>query len=121
MSARRDDITALLSLMDDWAPEAETPPTDGAAVPLRGLEAIAEMLGALADRYPGSPASDVCELLRDMDETNKAYLNDLKNGDPFSSYKRWRRRQQPKLVRLRELLAPPSAVGPNGTASSEHT
>ena len=83
LPGRRDDITTLLSLMDDWVPEAETPPTDGAAVPVRGLEAITEMLEALAERYPGSPARDVSGLLRDMDEANKAYLNDLSSGDPL--------------------------------------
>ena len=55
MPGRSDDITALLSFMDDWAPVAEAPPTDGAAVPVRGLQAIAEMLEALVDRYPRSP------------------------------------------------------------------
>jgi hypothetical protein len=49
---RSGDITTLLSFMDDWAPVAEAPPTDGAAVPVRGLGAIAEMLEALVDRYP---------------------------------------------------------------------
>ena len=117
MPGRCDDITALLSLMDDWVPEAETPPADGAAVPVRGLGAIAEMLEALADRYPQSPARDVSELFRDMDEANKAYLNALNGGDPFPTYTQWRRRQQPKLVRLRELLAPPSATSPAVTVS----
>jgi 3',5'-cyclic AMP phosphodiesterase CpdA/thymidylate synthase len=105
MPSRGDDIKALLSLMDDWAPEADTPPADGAAVPVRGLGAIAEMLEALAIRFPRSPARDVSELLRDMDEANKAYLTDLNAGDPFPTYTRWRSRQQPKLARLRELLA----------------
>lgn len=117
MAGRDDDIATLLSLMDDWAPEAETPPADGAAVPVRGLEAIGEMLEALADRYPRSPARDVSELLRDMDEVNKTYLNDLNTGDPFPTYTRWRTRQQPKLVRLRELLAPQAAATPAITAS----
>ena len=117
LPGRRDDITTLLSLMDDWVPEAETPPTDGAAVPVRGLEAITEMLEALAERYPGSPARDVSGLLRDMDEANKAYLNDLSSGDPLRTYTRWRSRQQPRLIRLRELLASPSAVPPDNTVA----
>jgi 3',5'-cyclic AMP phosphodiesterase CpdA/thymidylate synthase len=121
MPSRRNDITTLLSLMDDWVPEAETPPTDGAAVPVRGLEAIAKMLEALADRYPRSPARDVSELLRDMDEANKAYLNDLSSGDPLRTYSWWRSRQQPKLIRLRELLASSSAIPSDDTASSAHT
>jgi hypothetical protein len=83
MTGRGDDITALLSLMDDWAPEAEAPPADGAAVPVCGLGAIAEMLESLAARYPQSPARDVCELLRDMEEANKAHVNDLNTGDPI--------------------------------------
>ena len=120
MPGRRSDINTLLSLMNDWVPEAETPPTDGAAVPVRGLGAIAEMLIALAERYPRSPARDVSELLRDMDEANKAYLNDLNSGDPFRTYAEWRRRQQAKLKRFHELLAAPSAVTPDGTAPSAH-
>lgn len=105
MDGRHNDITTLLSLMDDWAPDAETPPTDGAAVPVRGLGALSEMLEALADRYPQSPALEVAELLREMDEANEAYLHDRNTGDPSYTYTRWRRRQQPKLRRLRELLA----------------
>jgi hypothetical protein len=107
MPGRADEITTLLSLMDDWMPKAETPPTDGAAVPVRGLGAIAEMLEALANRYPRSPARSVSELLRDIDEANKAYLNDLNSRDPFPTYTQWRTRQEPKFARLRELLASP--------------
>jgi hypothetical protein len=110
MPGRSEDIMALLSFMDDWAPVAEAPPTDGAAVPVRSLGAIAEMLEALVDRYPESPAREVSEVLRDMEETNKAYVNDLNTGDPLTAYRRWRRRQQPKLARLRELLIPAATV-----------
>jgi 3',5'-cyclic AMP phosphodiesterase CpdA len=117
MPGRGDDIMTLLSLMDDWVPEAKTPPADGAAVPVRGLGAITEMLEALTDRYPQSPASDICELLRDMDEANKTYLNDVKTGDPFPAYKRWRSRQQPKVIRLREILEPLSTTAPGGRQS----
>jgi hypothetical protein len=95
-------------------PEAKTPPIDGAAVPVRGLGAIAEMLEALADRYPRSPARDVSELLRDIDEANKAYLNEVNTGDPFTAYTRWRNRQQPKLIRLHEILEPLSTPNPGG-------
>lgn len=121
MLSRSDDIKALLSFMDDWAPEAEAPPTDGTAVPVRGLGAVAEMLEALAVRYPQSPAHDVCELLRDMEEANKAYANDLNTADPLHSYKQWRRRQQPKLLRLRELLMPSSTAASTGTTSPAHS
>jgi 3',5'-cyclic AMP phosphodiesterase CpdA len=100
---RSDDIATLLSFMDDWAPVAEAPPIDGAAVPVRGLGAIAEMLEALVDRYP-LPAREVSEVLRDIEQANKAYMNDLNTGDPFEAYRQWRGRQQPKLARLRELL-----------------
>lgn len=62
MSGRSGDITALLSFLDDWAPVLEAAPTDGAAVPVRGLGAIAEMLEALVDRYPTSPAREVSEV-----------------------------------------------------------
>ena len=110
MPDRSDDITALLSFMDDWAPVAGAPPTDGAAVPVRGLGAVAEMLEALVDRYPRSPAREVSEVLRDMEEANKTYVNDLNTGDPLTAYRQWRGRQQPKLARLRELLAPAVTV-----------
>jgi 3',5'-cyclic AMP phosphodiesterase CpdA len=110
MPGRSDDIVALLSFLDDWVPVADAPPTDGAAAPVRGLGAIAEMLEALRDRYPDSPAREVSEVLRDMEEANKAYVNDLNTGDPLTAYRRWRRRQQPKLARLRELLNPAATV-----------
>ena len=110
MPGSSDDIAALLSFMDDWAPVAGAPPTDGAAVPVRGLGAIAEMLEALADRYPQSPAPEVSEVLRDMEEANKAYVNDLNTGDPLTAYRQWRGRQQPKLARLRELRIPAATV-----------
>jgi len=107
---RSNDITTLLSFMDDWAPVAGAPPTDGAAVPVRGLGAVAEMLEALMDRYPRSPAREVSEMLRDMEEANKAYLNGLNTGDPFTAYRQWLSRQQPKLARLRELLISAATV-----------
>jgi 3',5'-cyclic AMP phosphodiesterase CpdA len=110
MPGRSDDITALLSFMDDWAPVAGAPPTDGAAVPVRGLGAVAEMLEALVDRYPRSPVREVSEVLRDMEEANKAYVKDLNTGDPFAAYRQWLSRQQPKLARLRELLIPAATV-----------
>lgn len=112
MPGSSNDIAALLSFMDDWAPVAEAPPTDGAAVPVRGLGAIAEMLEALVDRYPQSPAPEVSEVLRDMEEANKAYMNDLNTGDPLTAYRQCRGRQQPKLARLRELLAPAATALP---------
>ena len=68
------------------------------------------MLEALVDRYPRSPAREVSEVLRDMEEANKAYLNDLNTGDPFTAYRQWLSRQQPKLARLRELLTPAATV-----------
>jgi 3',5'-cyclic AMP phosphodiesterase CpdA len=120
MAGRGNDIATLLSFMDDWAPKAEAPPTDGAAVPLQGLGAIAEMLESLASRYPGSPVRAVAELLRDIEEANKAYLNDLNDGDPVPAYEQWRSRQQPKLLRLRELLAPSPIATPTDTASVTH-
>jgi hypothetical protein len=110
MPGRSDDIMALLSFMDDWAPVALAPPTDGAAVPVGGLGAIAEMLEALVDRYPQSPAREVSEVLRDMEEANEAYVSGSNTGDPFAAYRRWRGRQQPKLARLRELLIPAATV-----------
>jgi 3',5'-cyclic AMP phosphodiesterase CpdA len=119
MPSRSDDINALLSLMDDWAPEAEAPPTDGTAVPVRGLGAVADMLEALAVRYPQSPAHAVGELLRDIEEANKAYANDLNTADPLRSYREWRRRQRPKLLRLRELLMPSPTAASTATTHSD--
>jgi len=120
MPGRSDDIMALLSFMDDWAPVAGAPPTDGAAVPVRGLGAVAELLEALVDRYPRSPAREVSEVLRDMEEANKTYVNDLNTGDPFTAYRQWLSRQQPKLARLRELLIPAATV-PNETAEGKNS
>jgi hypothetical protein len=92
--------------MDDWVPVDEMPPADGAPVPVRGLAALAEMLDALASRYPQSSARDVSDLLREMDEANESYLSQRDTGDSVRAYRRWRSRQGQKLVRLRQLLAP---------------
>lgn len=104
MPDRGKDIVTLLSLMDDWAPGADTPPTDGAPVPVRGLAALAEMLLALSVRYPQSPARELSELLTEMDEANKDYLSRRNTGDPAVTYRSWRKRLEPKLSRLRQLL-----------------
>ena len=105
MPGRDKDIATLLSFMDDWVPGDEGPPVDGAAVPVRGLDALAEMLEPLAVRYPGSPAREVSELLREIDEANRSYLRDRNTADPSRTYARWRSRLAPKLARLRELIA----------------
>jgi hypothetical protein len=109
MAGRYKDIATLLSFIDDWAPGDEGPPVDGAAVPVRGLDALAEMLEPLAVRYPRSPAREVSELLGEIDEANKSYLRDRNTADPSRNYARWRSRLAPKLARLRELLARPPA------------
>jgi 3',5'-cyclic AMP phosphodiesterase CpdA/thymidylate synthase len=118
MPGRDKDIATLLSFMDDWAPGEEGPPVDGAAVPVRGLDALAEMLDPLAVRYLGSPAREVSELLREIDEANKSYLRERNTGDPSRTYARWRGRLVPKLARLRELLArsPASDISGNNPA-----
>ena len=92
MPDRDKDIAMLLSFIDDWAPGDEGPPVDGAAVPVRGLNALAEMLEPLAVRYRGSPAREVSELLREIDEANKSYLRDRNTADPPRTYARWRSR-----------------------------
>ena len=106
MPGRNEDIDRLISLMDDWVPVDEMPPTDGAPVPVRGLSTLAEMLDALASRYPQSSAREVSELLREMDEANESYLSQRDTGDSVRAYTRWRTRQGQKLIRLRQLLAP---------------
>jgi hypothetical protein len=115
MPGRDKDIATLLSLIDDWAPGDDGPPVDGAAVPVRGLNALAEMLEPLAVRYRGSPAREVSELLREIDEANKSYLRDRNTADPPRTYARWRSRLAPKLARLRELLtrSPASDISGN--------
>ena len=115
MPGRDDDIATLLSLMEDWAPRAEAPPTDGAAVPTRGLAALADMLDALAERYPMSPARETGELLREMDEANASYLEKRNTGDSLRVYRQWRGRQLQRITRMRGLIAP-SAPSSSGTA-----
>jgi 3',5'-cyclic AMP phosphodiesterase CpdA len=109
MPGRDEDILTLLSFIDDWAPGDDGPPVDGAAVPVRGLNALVEMLEPLAFRYRGSLAREVSELLREIDEANKSYLRDRNTADPLRTYVWWRGRLAPKLARLRELLARPPA------------
>ena len=118
MPGRDDAVGMLLSLMDDWAPEAEVPPTDGAAVPTRGMTALADMLVALADSYPESPARDIGEALRDMDEANALYVQERETGDPSRRYTQWRTQQRRRLTRIRELLAPEAKSPGNAAASS---
>lgn len=92
--------------MDDWAPQAESSPTDGPAVPRRGLAALADMLAVLGACYPASPARDVGDLLREMDDTNAAYLATRESGDTLRSYGQWRTPQLRRISRIHELLAP---------------
>ena len=113
MSGRDKDIATLLSLLEDWAPRAEAPPTDGAAVPTRGLAAVANTLTALADRYPTSPAREIGDLLREMDEANTPYLGKRDTGDPLRAYRQWRTPQLRRISRIRELLSP-HAAPPSG-------
>jgi 3',5'-cyclic AMP phosphodiesterase CpdA len=105
MPDRDSDIRTLMSLLDDWAPEAEAPPVDGAPVPTRGLAALASMLAALAVRYPTSPAHEISDLLREMDEANMLYLDKRDTGDMPRVYKQWRTSQLRRISRIRELLA----------------
>ena len=96
--------------MDDWAPVAGAPPTDGAAVPVRGLGAVAEMLEALVDGTPVACPSRSARCSVIWRGANKTYMNDLNTGDPLTAYRQWLSRQQPKLARLRELLTPAAPV-----------
>jgi 3',5'-cyclic AMP phosphodiesterase CpdA len=102
---RDDDIITFISLMEDWAPHAEAPPTDGAAVPTRGLTALASMLAALADRYPTSSAHEIGDLLREMDDANLAYLTKRDTGDALRAYKQWRTSQLRRIDSIHRLLA----------------
>jgi len=104
MPDRDSDIKTLMSLIDDWAPEAETPPVDGAPVPTRGLAALASMLAALTARYPASHAREISDLLREMDEANMLYLDKRDTGDVPRAYKQWRTSQLRRITRIRELL-----------------
>lgn len=105
MPGRASDIATFLALIEDWAPQAETPPTDGPAVPRRGLAALANMLTVLGSRYPASPARDVGDLLREMDDTNAAYLATRESGDTLRAYRQWRTPQLRRIARIQELLA----------------
>ena len=115
MPGRDNDIATLLSLMDDWAPLAAAPPVDGAPVPTRGLAALADLLAALADRYPTSPARETGELLREMDEANALYLEKRDTGDASRAYKQWRAPQLRRITRIRELLAARAATPSRST------
>jgi 3',5'-cyclic AMP phosphodiesterase CpdA len=101
---RDSDIKTLISLMDDWAPQAEVPPVDGAPVPTRGLTAVASMLAALTVRYPMSPAREISDLLHEIDEANILYLNKRNTGDVSRVYEQWRTAQLRRITHIRELL-----------------
>jgi 3',5'-cyclic AMP phosphodiesterase CpdA len=120
MPGRDDDIATLLSLMDDWAPQAATPPIDGAPVPTRGLAALADMLDALANRYPTSPARETGELLREMDDANALYREKRNTTNASRAYKEWRNRQLSRITRLRQLLAA-DAAAPSASTSPAQT
>jgi hypothetical protein len=120
MPEREKDIATFLSLMDDWAPQADAPPTDGAPVPKRGLAELAGMIAVLAARYPTSPAQEIGDLLRDMDEANTPYLARQEPGDAVRAYGQWRRPQLRRINRIHDLLAP-QAVSPSGSATEPTT
>jgi 3',5'-cyclic AMP phosphodiesterase CpdA len=121
MPGRDIDIATLMSLLYDWAPQAETPPVDGAPVPTRGLAALADMLAALAERYPPSPAHEVGELLRDMDEANGLYLEKRDTRDALPAYRQWRTRQLHRITRIRELLASHTTSPSQSKPSADRT
>jgi predicted phosphodiesterase len=110
MTDRDNDIATLLSLTDDWAPQSAAPPVDGAPVPTRGLAALADMLAALANRYPRSAAGATGELLREMDDVNARYLEKRNTKDASRAYRQWHASQSSKIARLRELLVPDAAT-----------
>jgi hypothetical protein len=63
------------------------------------------MLAALTARYPTSPAREISDLLREMDEANMLYLDKRDTGDMPRAYKQWRNSQLRRITRIRELLA----------------
>jgi 3',5'-cyclic AMP phosphodiesterase CpdA len=105
MPSRDVDIASLLSLIGDWAPQAATPPADGAPVPTQGLAALADMLSVLADRYPTSAARETSELLREMHEANALYREKRNTREASRAYEDWRIPQLARITRFRELLA----------------
>lgn len=105
MPRRDDDIMTFISLMEEWVPHAESPPTDGAAVPRRGLTALANMLAALADRYPTPSAREIGDLLREMDDANLSYFEKRDTGDAMRAYKQWHTSQLRRMESIRKLLA----------------
>jgi 3',5'-cyclic AMP phosphodiesterase CpdA len=106
MPGRDNDITTFMALLEDWAPHGEEPPTDGAAVPTRGLAALANMLTLLAERYPTSSAREIGDLVQEMDDDNVSYLGRRGTGDTSRAYKRWRTSQLRRINDIYELLAP---------------
>jgi 3',5'-cyclic AMP phosphodiesterase CpdA len=113
MSARDEELKQLRVLMDDWRPTADTPPRDGAAVPVRGLMIVAQALEAISSRYPESNAALVAELTRQMHDANVSYAQGDTSEKPIEAYRQWRSRQIRRLDSFNTLLTEPESRKPH--------
>lgn len=106
--ANRDaDLAELRRLMDDWRPQAEEPPEDGAAVPVRGLGVLADAIDVMAERFGNNAAGEAATLLRDVHERNLTYANKrVGSSNQRKAYALWRKDQMERLERFAEMIKP---------------
>jgi 3',5'-cyclic AMP phosphodiesterase CpdA len=113
MTGRGPRITQLRSLMEEWRPKTDGPPTDGPAVPMQGLTLLTQALESFAPLYPEGPASKAADVTRQMDEVNTNYRCSPSERHS-DAYQQWRSRQLQLLDRFAELTtAPVSATEPS--------
>jgi hypothetical protein len=67
-------------------------------------DSLADMLAALAGRFQESPAREIGEFVREMDEASALYLEKRDAGTAPRAYKQWRSSQLRRITRLRGLL-----------------
>lgn len=107
MPQRDAELRALGALMDDWRPEAEQAPEDGAALPIRGLALLAEAVAVLAARFNNDSAAEAATLLRDIHERNLTYAaKRVGSANQRKAYAAWRSDQIERLDRLATMIIP---------------
>jgi 3',5'-cyclic AMP phosphodiesterase CpdA len=113
LADRNVDLDELRRLMDDWRPQAELPPEDGAAVPVRGLAVLAEAIAVLAERFGNNAAQEAARLLRDVHERNLTYAEKrIGSTNQRKAYGLWRKDQLERLDRFAEMIKPSASRRP---------
>lgn len=112
MPGRSERISELEAVVSDWLPPAAGPPSDGAAIPGRGIEALHEALNSLAAAYGSRSAAEAAAIVLEMHESNKAFGATQQAGAGYSEYRTWHERQQGLLSRLSGVLAAGQEAGP---------